>query len=155
MTASPHMPLAVADHLAETFHLTAEELGAYHRLRLHYWQRSKPLPAEPDKLARLAGLSLDRWAEVEPTLSEFFEIRDGLWYHPGIEAELAKAATKSEKARQAGRLSWKSRRGTTAQRTLSKRYKVLKNLGFLALPWILVLLVLVPCQIHIDGFGDK
>lgn len=121
MNVSPCMPLQVADYLAETCHLTAEELGAYHRLGLHYWQRSKPLSAVPNKLARLAGLSLDRWAEVEPTLSEFFEIRDGLWYHPGIEAKLARAATKSEKARQAGQQSWKNRTLRPAKLVQSER----------------------------------
>ena len=55
---SIHLP----DHVADTVHLSAEEHGCYMRLLFSYW-RSGP-PKDDDRvLARIAGLSVEEWAD--------------------------------------------------------------------------------------------
>lgn len=105
MSALPYMPLYVADYLADAAHLTTLEHGAYLLLIMTYWQRGKPLPADNVKLARIARVSEGEWAEIWPNISEFFSEEDGSWHHKRIDAELAKVADKSDKARAAGKAS--------------------------------------------------
>lgn len=98
------MPLFVSDYLSHTQHLSAAEHGAYMLLIMNYWQREKPLPADPRKLARIARMSDAEWAEASGSLSEFFQEIDGAWVHKRIEEEIAKAADKIEKAKANGKL---------------------------------------------------
>lgn len=124
MSALPYMPLYVADYLADAAHLSTEEHGAYLLLIMNYWQRGKPLPCDPERLARIARLSNERWTDVERTLNEFFTVVDGEWRHKRIDDELAKVHAKSEKAKQAGRASARSKSATNptdVQRTLNER----------------------------------
>jgi uncharacterized protein YdaU (DUF1376 family) len=94
-----YMPLHPGDYLADAAHLTTIEHGAYFLLILNYWQRGAALASDDRKLARICRLTDAEWAEVKPSLAEFFTEEDGLWKHKRIEAELVKAAEKSEKAR--------------------------------------------------------
>ena len=133
MSAIPYMPLYIADYLADTAHLTTEESGAYMLLIMTYWQRGKPLPADPVRLANIARLPNERWTDVQRTLSEFFILEDGMWTHKRIEAELSKFRDKSAKAKAAGKASGERRkskpeadveqkpngRSTDVQRTLN------------------------------------
>ena len=121
MSALPYMPLYVADYLADAAHLTTEEHGAYLLLIMTYWQRGKPLPADPDRLARIARMPSERWADVQRTLSEFFALVDGHWHHKRIDAELDKVRDKSEKAKKAASVSASSRKTAPAEQTLSGR----------------------------------
>ncbi len=101
MPSLPFMPFYVSEYLADTSHLTTLEHGAYLRLIFAYWQRRRPLPSDDDKLARIAGLTPDEWGEHRDTLAEFFLDDGEAWTHGRIEAELKKAATKTEGARRA------------------------------------------------------
>ena len=121
MSALPYMPLYVADYLADAAHLTTEEHGAYLLLIMTYWQRGKPLPADPDRLARIARLSNERWTDVERTLNDFFVVIDGHWHHKRINAELEKVRDKTEKAKRAGAASASARKATPVQQTLNGR----------------------------------
>ena len=121
MSALPYMPLYVADYLADAAHLTTEEHGAYLLLIMTYWQRGKPLPADPDRLARIARLSNERWTDVERTLNDFFLVIDGHWHHKRINAELEKVRDKTEKAKRAGAASASARKATPVQQTLNGR----------------------------------
>lgn len=102
--SAPYMPLFVSDYLSHTAHLSAAEHGAYMLLIMNYWQREKPLPADPRKLARIARMSDTEWAEASESLSEFFQEVDGEWVHKRIEEELARVAEKIEKAKANGKL---------------------------------------------------
>ena len=117
--SAPYMPLYVSDYLSHTAHLSAAENGAYMLLIMNYWQRMKPLPADPRKLARIARMSDAEWAEASESLSEFFQEIDGTWVHKRIEVEIAKAADKIEKAKNAGKAGGKARKEADAQRTLN------------------------------------
>lgn len=107
MAALPYMQLYVADYLADTAHLTTEEHGAYLLLLFSYWQTGKPLRS--DRLASVARLSNERWANVEQTLKEFFHVSKGIWTHFRVEADLAKVDSKTKKNSEAGKLSAKAR----------------------------------------------
>ena len=52
MAALPYMQLYIADYLADTMHLSAEEHGAYLLLMFNYWQTGKPIPK--NRLAKIA-----------------------------------------------------------------------------------------------------
>lgn len=86
MAALPYMQLYVADYLADTMHLTTEEHGAYLLLIFNYWQTGKPIPKV--RLARIARVASDRWLEIEPALSEFFESDGEQWIHLRIERDI-------------------------------------------------------------------
>ena len=121
--STPYMPLFVGDYLADTAHLSTLEHGAYMLLIMSYWQTGKPLPATSDRRANVARMSNERWAEVEPTLVEFFAVQeDGRWVHRRIEAELARLRERSAKASASGKASGQRRandRSTNVQRTLN------------------------------------
>lgn len=86
MAALPYMQFYVADYLADTVHLTAEEHGAYLLLIFNYWQTGKPLRA--DRLHRITGISEERWPKIAETLVEFFEVSGKTWVHHRIEEDL-------------------------------------------------------------------
>lgn len=124
MAALPYMPLYVADYLADTAHLTALEHGVYLLLIMNYWQRGKALPADDERLSRIARVSVSEWKQVRPALSEFFAHEDGSWVHDRVEHELAKVHEKSTKARAAGQRSAAVRsnvRSTDVQQTFNGR----------------------------------
>ncbi|HAY10425.1 MAG TPA: hypothetical protein DCY18_10905 [Thauera sp.] len=101
---SIHLP----DHVADTVHLSAEEHGCYMRLLFSYW-RSGP-PKDDDRvLARIAGLSVEEWAEVRPMVEPFFEVLHGQWLHWRTDDELHAAYESIEKSSRAGKAAAKAR----------------------------------------------
>lgn len=119
MAALPYMQLYVADYLADTMHLTTEEHGAYLLLIFNYWQTGKPIPVA--RLARIARLTNDRWTDVERTLNEFFNERDGEWLHERIERDLeALHATQAQRIA-AGKASAEARKNAAKGRTKAPR----------------------------------
>lgn len=110
MSTSAYMPLYVSDYLIDTAHLTTEESGAYLLLIMTYWQRGKPLPADPHRLAMIARLPNERWTDVQRTLEQFFTVEGGCWVHGRIEKELQRYRDRSEKAKKAGKASGESRK---------------------------------------------
>jgi len=127
MAALPYIQFYIAEYLADTAHLTTEEHGAYLLLIFNYWQRGKPLVDDNKRLASVVHLLNERWETVRTTLEEFFDIRDGYWYHPRIERDLKTVSDKHEKARKAGIASGKSRllnrRSTDVEQTLNHKEK--------------------------------
>ncbi|MFI8372705.1 YdaU family protein [Pseudomonas helleri] len=107
MAALPYMQLYVADYLADTTHLTAEEHGAYMLLLFSYWQTGKPLRI--DRLATVARIPNERWNSVADTLSEFFHVTPTHWVHFRVEADLEGVNSKSVAASNAGKASAKAR----------------------------------------------
>jgi uncharacterized protein YdaU (DUF1376 family) len=120
MAALPYMQLYVADYLADTAHLSAEENGAYLLLIFNYWQRGHALSNASERLANVARLPSERWAEIKPKLAEFFTIDGDTWTHDRIEADLAAVAAKSTKAKAAGATGG-SKRVANAKQTLGER----------------------------------
>ncbi|HHI3366602.1 TPA: DUF1376 domain-containing protein [Escherichia coli] len=108
MAALPYMQLYIADYLADTMHLSAEEHGAYLLLMFNYWQTGKPIPK--NRLAKIARLTNERWADVEPSLREFFCDNGEEWVHLRIEEDLALVREKLTKKSAAGKASVQARR---------------------------------------------
>lgn len=108
MAALPYMQLYIADYLADTMHLLAEEHGAYLLLMFNYWQTGKPIPK--NRLAKIARLTNERWADVEPSLQEFFCDNGEEWVHLRIEEDLASVREKLTKKSAAGKASVQARR---------------------------------------------
>ena len=108
MAALPFMQLYIADYLADTMHLSAEEHGAYLLLMFNYWQTGKPIPK--NRLAKIARLTNERWADVEPSLREFFCDNGEEWVHLRIEEDLASVREKLTKKSAAGKASVQARR---------------------------------------------
>ncbi|HAW0843707.1 TPA: DUF1376 domain-containing protein [Escherichia coli] len=108
MAALPYMQLYIADYLADTMHLSAEEHGAYLLLMFNYWQTGKPIPK--NRLAKIARLTNERWADVEPPLQEFFCDNGEEWVHLRIEEDLASVREKLTKKSAAGKASVQARR---------------------------------------------
>lgn len=108
MAALPYMQLYIADYLADTMHLSAEEHGAYLLLMFNYWQTGKPIPK--NRLAKIARLTNERWADVEPSLQEFFCDNGEEWVHLRIEEDLASVREKLTKNSAAGKASVQARR---------------------------------------------
>ncbi|EBU7151572.1 hypothetical protein DKU94_23725, partial [Salmonella enterica subsp. enterica serovar Typhimurium] len=55
MATLPYMQLYIADYLADTMHLSAEEHGAYLLLMFNYWQTGRAIPKS--RLAKIARIS--------------------------------------------------------------------------------------------------
>lgn len=108
MAALPYMQLYIADYLADTMHLSAEEHGAYLLLMFNYWQTGKRIPK--NRLAKIARLTNERWADVEPSLQEFFCDNGEEWVHLRIEEDLASVREKLTKKSAAGKASVQARR---------------------------------------------
>lgn len=108
MAALPYMQLYIADYLADTMLLSAEEHGAYLLLMFNYWQTGKPIPK--NRLAKIARLTNERWADVEPSLREFFCDNGDEWVHLRIEEDLTSVREKLTKKSAAGKASVQARR---------------------------------------------
>lgn len=107
MAALPYMQLYVADYLADTVHLTAEEHGAYLLLIMNYWQTGKPIPAK--RLQAITRIPDERWEAVRENLSEYFNEVDGCWQHNRLDDDLAEVMAAQEQRSKAGKASARAR----------------------------------------------
>jgi len=97
MAALPYLQLYVAEYLADTMHLTAEEHGAYLLIIFNYWQSGKPLADSNKLLSSVCSTTVERWLEIRSTVEEFFEVKNGLWTHHRIEEDIARASKKRKR----------------------------------------------------------
>ena len=93
------MPMYWADFKSDTEHLGALETGAYMMLIGHYWMTGG-LPDDDRRLARIARMTPDEWAESRDIIAEFFY--DG-WKHKRIDQELSDAQAAYDRRAAAGR----------------------------------------------------
>lgn len=91
------MPLYIGDWDSGTRHLDCEQDGAYGRLVRHYW-RNGPLPDDDAQLARIVGMSQNKWRKLREVLASFFVVDCGKWTHRRVDAELAKWSERRKKA---------------------------------------------------------
>lgn len=103
------MPLCPADYLKDTRHLSTVEHGAYLLLLMTAWNDGGKLPGDATRLARIAGLDADQWAEVGPVVMAFFQTKGGAFEHGRVTRELARAGRLIEQKREAGKASAKAR----------------------------------------------
>jgi len=110
MKVDTWMPLYVADLVADTLHLTAEQFGGYMLLICHYWRQREALPDNDTGLATITRLN-ESWPKHRPVLAAFFDLnaRPGYWVHDRVEEEIANAIAMREQKRAAGRASAEQR----------------------------------------------
>jgi uncharacterized protein YdaU (DUF1376 family) len=89
----PWMSFWVAEYLADTTHLTAQQHGAYLLLILRYWATGS-IPHDDAQLAQITRLELPVWLREKAIVLAFF--RSDLT-HKRIEEELTKASAISRK----------------------------------------------------------
>ncbi|RJT28129.1 DUF1376 domain-containing protein [Mesorhizobium waimense] len=97
MTDLAWMKVYIGTETALTGHLSAEEFGAYERLRRHYWQHGS-LPEDDTRLMRVIGVEADRWQGVAKAVGPL--IAEGL---RRLDLERSEAASKRERKVAAGR----------------------------------------------------
>lgn len=116
MTDLAWMKTYIGDEAAVTSHLSAEEFGAFERLRRHYWQHGM-LPDDDVRLMRITGVDADRWEAVRSAICSLFE--DG-WQLPRLDIEREAAAEKREvaieRARKGADARWRRNASSNAQR---------------------------------------
>ena len=107
------MPLYIGDYLRKTMRLTAEQHGAYLLLIMDYWQNG-PAPDNDVVLSQIARLTPDAWSNARSILAQYFDVRDGHWFHNRLEEELAEASRRKggakAKAAAAAKARWEKKR---------------------------------------------
>ncbi len=78
MAELPILPLKPERLLADTMHMSAEEMGAYCRLLFTMWLQGGKLIDEEAQLARIAGLSLRLWRKLRRTILRPMTVDSGL-----------------------------------------------------------------------------
>ncbi|TGS15908.1 DUF1376 domain-containing protein [Mesorhizobium sp. M2E.F.Ca.ET.209.01.1.1] len=125
MTDLAWMKTYIGDEAAITLHLSAEEFGAYERLRRHYWQHGM-LPDDDVRLMRVTGVDVDRWEAVRSAICSLFE--DG-WRLPRLDNEREAAAEKREiaidRARKGADARWRRNASSNAPRMLEAMPKAM------------------------------
>lgn len=105
MAAPPYMKLYVGDYHGDTTHLTTVEHGAYLLLLMAMWRAGGKLPRDDKRIAALTKLSAAEWAEIKPTIMEFFQVSGGSFSHKRLVAEMSKYESVVEKRSKAGKAS--------------------------------------------------
>jgi len=93
MAALPYIDLYISDYIADTWHISTLEHGAYLLLIFDYWQRGEAIPVS--QLQKITKVPDDQWPGVKMTLSEFFLEKDDRWFHRRIDADLESARRKA------------------------------------------------------------
>ena len=97
------MPFNVGDYLKDTARLDTLAHGAYILLILDYWVSGGPLPDDDYQLRNITKISPHNWKKIRFIIEKFFIVKDGVWHHKRIDAELAKALINMENARIRGK----------------------------------------------------
>jgi uncharacterized protein YdaU (DUF1376 family) len=100
------LPLYIGDTLSETQEMSTLEVGALILLKIQYWKKQGPIPANKDKLSRICRLSLDEFDKVWNSISHLFIEKDGFLIDQRSDSEIETAkvnkAKYQERARKGG-----------------------------------------------------
>ncbi len=102
----PYITIFVNDYIADTVRLKATANGAYWFLLLEYWRVRGSIPDDEAWLMETARVSRKEWSMVKDQVIGFFVKDDGRLIHPRMEKEIAKAKSKSDKARESAKERW-------------------------------------------------
>jgi len=76
MAEFPALPLQTEKFLADTRHLTTQQVGAYMLMLMMAWrQEDNSLPNDDEYLARITGLGKKTWEKNKGTLLEFWKLK--------------------------------------------------------------------------------
>ena len=121
------MQLYVADYLGDTRHLTTEQHGAYLLLLMTMWRSDGVLPDNPEKLARIAGLTVSRWHKISADVLAFFTPCEGGFTQKRLSAELAIAEEKSSKRSASGKAGARAKALKSNKVALANASRLLKH----------------------------
>lgn len=108
----------IGDYVAHTKHLTLIEDLVYRRMLDLYYMSEKPLPLEPEKVARLICMR-DHVQEVSDVLSEFFLRSEEGYTNSRCSTEIATYQARIEHSRAAGKLGGRPRKNPEVSLGLS------------------------------------
>lgn len=113
----------LGDYYKKTSHLSMLEDGAYRRLIDAIYLREGPLPADREQVHRLVkAFTKAEKTAVDLMLAEFFVLTDAGYTNARCDEELVETKERSERARQSGLASGRSRkRSTTVERQPNER----------------------------------
>ena len=120
------MPVVISEYDQKSARLSLAEDGAYFRLCRDYWVNG-PIPDDDDRLAGIVRLGRKDWMKIRPALEPLFDIRDGRWFHPHLDGELARAREFRERQVENGRKGGRPRKPTQTQDKPMGYFWVLKN----------------------------
>lgn len=124
MSTHPFMRLWVGDFVKDTLELDAKEVGAYMLLLMAMWERGGSLPADHNKLRRVARVGRD-WPKVWAAIEVYFTQADGKISQSRLTAELNYARTKATRAKQSGSLGGKAKSLKSNERGLANAKRTL------------------------------
>jgi uncharacterized protein YdaU (DUF1376 family) len=101
MSATPFMPLWVADFVGDTLDLDAKEIGAYMLILMTMWGRDGYLPNDEKKLQRVSRCGRD-WPRVWGAIGHYFTVQGDQITQLRLRLELQKVAAKREVNAQSG-----------------------------------------------------
>jgi uncharacterized protein YdaU (DUF1376 family) len=80
----------IGDYDKNTAHLTACEDGIYHRLLRRYYDKERPLDADPNEVKRIArARTREEKSAVDAVLREFFHLEADGWHHDKCDEVIA------------------------------------------------------------------
>jgi uncharacterized protein YdaU (DUF1376 family) len=109
----------IKDYQSHTGHLDEFEDLAYRRLLDWCYLHERPLPLEPDEIARLIRMRSHSDC-IASVLREFFVRTDHGWISDRVLREISSVNNKSEKARESARARWDKRLDANALPTQSE-----------------------------------
>jgi uncharacterized protein YdaU (DUF1376 family) len=98
-------PFHLGDYAAHTKHLNLLEDLAYRRMIDLYYTSEKPLPLDPEKVARLIGMR-DHMQEVSDVLSDFFVKSEDGYINSRCDKEIETYRAKADRAKSANKARW-------------------------------------------------
>jgi uncharacterized protein YdaU (DUF1376 family) len=100
-------PFNIGDYAGKTRHLTWDEDMAYRRLLDVYYSTEVPLPADRNRIHRLAGAQTTKQKQaVDAVLGEFFDLHSDGYRNARCDEEITKTAAKKAKAQQSAAMRW-------------------------------------------------
>ena len=95
----------ISDYMSHTLHLWEMEDLAYRRCLDYYYLHERPLPEDPEQVAKLIRMR-EHLSDVKQVLKEFFVLQKGIgWINPRADKEIDKYRKKVEASSRAGKLS--------------------------------------------------
>jgi len=110
MKKAAALPLFGDAYMADTMHLTLEEHGAYLRLLMLAWRSLDcGLPNDDKRIARMLGISSQRWSKIRPIVMEFWTLEKNRWFQKRLKKERIYVEEKSKKNSENAKALWNQR----------------------------------------------
>ena len=110
MSKPAAIPLFGDSYMADTMHLTLEEHGAYLRLLMLAWRTDDcSLPDDDRRIARMLGISGNRWKKIRPAVMAFWTLENAKWTQKRLKKERKYVEEKSQKNSKIAKDAWAQR----------------------------------------------